>query len=135
MKIININENSSGLTVDNTSITVDNTSITVDMNNMSDSTIFSIKITPRFYTDEVKLRIKNEMTEVVTNQECSATTLNGVMIITFNLYDVKDGNSYEFEVSNTSDVLMWRGNVYATNQTDLQDFKLNRPNNRNIIKL
>lgn len=57
------------------------------------------------------------------------------MYIDFELFNVKDGNSYEFEVSDTSDVLMWRGNVYPTTQTDLQDFKLNRPNNRNIIKL
>lgn len=135
MKIINISGNTSGLTVDTTLITVDTTLFTVDLTNTANTNTFTINITPRFYVDEVNLRIKNEMTELVTNQVCTATTLNGIMYIDFELFNVKDGNSYEFEVSDTSDVLMWRGNVYATTQTDLQDFKLNRPNNRNIIKL
>lgn len=71
MKIINISGNTSGLTVDTTLITVDTTLFTVDLTNTANTNTFTINITPRFYVDEVNLRIKNEMTELVTNQVCT----------------------------------------------------------------
>jgi outer membrane protein assembly factor BamB len=136
MKILHINNNynSQPLTVDTTNITVDNTHITVDATIIGEPSTYSITITPREYPTEVKFILWDELLEQTISQECTVINASGYMEIPFILSDVNDGTSFEVTVNDLSDKLLWRGKLYCTNQTDMQEFKMNVPNASKIIK-
>jgi len=48
---------------------------------------------------------------------------------------LSEGASFETKVLDTDDKLLWRGKIYATSQTDLENYTLNPRNNNNIIRI
>lgn len=137
LKIIHISGiPESPLTVDSTLITADSTLITADqtvtMNTVDNNHV--LNVIPREYAEEVRLVMWNEMTSVSTEiDNIITTTTNGHLEIPFNHYFI-EGDSAETKVFDMDNKLIWRGKIYATSQTDLENFTLN-PTNSNIIKI
>lgn len=136
MKVITLNSGSQEvpLRADNTSITADNTDITADSTILVDDNFtYSIYITPREYFDLVDFQLINELDKSVTLfEDLEVETVNQLMKITFTKEDIKNNTTYRAYVFKSGD-LLWRGKVFATNQTDLQKFKMNLPDNNNKI--
>ena len=138
LKIIHISGlPESPLTVDSTLITADSTLITADqtvtMNTIDNNHVLSV--IPREYAEEVRLVMWNEMTSVSTQIDHIFTTpANGHLEIPFSHYFI-EGDSAETKVFNMDDKLIWRGKIYATSQTDLENFTLNPKNPNNVIKI
>jgi hypothetical protein len=82
-----------------------------------------IKIIPRINAEVVSIVIKNESkntTETIENIETNF--LNGYL--TFEITKtVLEAESFEYSVY--ADELIFRGKAFATNQTDLQNYKIN----------
>ena len=131
MIIINLNEGISGVTCDLTSITVDSTQITVDNNNTTLG--YTIKFIPRYFVEEVIVKFRNELTNVETIIETSMTQLNGLGYVIFS-FPIEDATSFELIVLNASnEELLFRGKAFATFQTDLENYKMTKPNENNKI--
>lgn len=133
IKVIKINEPFGyDLRADSTLITVDSTEITADQTNTAPPNTYILSVIPRFYTDEIKLKLLNEDTEEMTEIELPAEQVNGKLNIEFTM-DMKDGQSFETSVTDLSDKLMWRGKIYATLQEDLENFTLYPKTNNKIV--
>jgi hypothetical protein len=111
------------LTIDTTEITVDS-NITVDSTELVQS-IHTIKIGYRFWSNNPTLILTNEMTEVTTSYDLVAESLPGIMILNF-YHQFYDGDSYEITVLSPDEKLIYRGKLLATNQQDLQNYRLHR---------
>ncbi|WP_136465528.1 hypothetical protein [Flagellimonas onchidii] len=79
---------------------------------------------PRFQADTVKISLVNEFTEVHTDLELAATYSNGFMTVQLT-HDFSEGDNYTFEVTDTSDNLMYRGKIFITAQ-ESQNYNLNQ---------
>lgn len=135
IKIINISSIPEGpLTVDTTLVTADNTNITADQTVylVPGSNDHELKIIPRYYETELTMHLWNEFKQEETVLECTGTIDEGYLIIPFTLY-MTEGESFETKVFDSTNRTVWRGKLYATSQTDLQNFTLNPPGNNNII--
>ena len=137
MKIITIQDTIlSPLTADNTEITADDDSIRVDATYTAlPANTYMIIVTPRELVTSIKLKLINELTKVSVTLPLTVTNTNGKMYITFELDGVKEADTFKAVVTKTDDSLLWRGKVYATKQTNIQDFKINTPDSNNIIKM
>lgn len=135
MNVINLNTGLQTLTVDSTIITVDSTLITVDASYVEGDGLFSILITPRKFFPRMKLRLLNELTEKETIQECDAIKIKGLTRIFFSIDKAKEADSFEASVYDLNSNLLWRGKIFATAQENLQEYKMDKPNNNNIIEL
>ena len=82
-----------------------------------------LKIIPRYKVEECTINIRHELTDVLTTLENKAVFCdNGYSIIPFD-YQFKESGSYHIEI--LSDILtIWRGKAYATNETDIENYKL-----------
>jgi hypothetical protein len=88
----------------------------------SDS-VHSMHLIPRFQSDIIDLIIHDELKdEQTTIQGIETYCDNGYMFFEFQ-YTFREGGSYSMTVE--SDTLIWRGKAYATNETDLENYKLN----------
>jgi hypothetical protein len=134
MYILNIYPSiTSSITVDNTSINIDTTYITVDSEN-SASIVYTLKVIPREYKEEVVVNLYNELTSVNTIINCNTLNENNFMYVYIN-YEFQNDDLFETTITDVSGSLLWRGKVGATSQTDIQNYKLNVPDNNNIIKI
>jgi len=135
MKIININTTNS-LTVDSTLIKVDSTTITVDTTNTSVSGQTFI-ITMREEVDEVEMIFWNELKQTSRTITGLVTNLNGLSTISFNLTGLEEAESFEVTINKTDGSLLWRGKAFATSKdrAEIQDYKMNTPDNNNIITI
>ncbi len=132
IKIVEVSVNS--ITADNTEITADNIYLTADITlNELPVDNYMICITPRDMVDVVKLILTNELTKEVINQTVSVINSNGKMYITFIVENLKDGTTFRAVVNKEDNSLLWRGKVYATNQENIQNFKMNVPSTNNKI--
>jgi hypothetical protein len=137
IKVIHISDLPAGpFTVDTTLITADTTDYTADQTlyfepNQNDHVL---SIIPRFYETDVKLILWNEIKETRTVLNCIAVINDGFLDVPFS-YPLEEGDSLETTVTDMDDKLMWRGKIYATSQTDLENFTLNPKTNNNIIKI
>ena len=125
------------LTVDTTLITVDTTEITVDQTYIQTNQLY-IKIMPSSYPIDVNITFLNELTEVEYTEQCITVTTNGWMVVPFEYKEFKEGDSFEVWVRNLNGKQIWRGKVYVTDQTDLQNYELIpsiQNNNRKIYEL
>lgn len=90
-----------------------------------DNTIQEITIIPRLNSSSVSIVMKNESkntTEVFDNIE--TTYSSGYL--TFEIEKtVVESESFEYSVYGLDNELLFRGKAFATNQTDLQNYKLN----------
>ena len=88
-------------------------------------TTHSITIIPRLNASTISIVIKNEgknTTETIDN--ISTIFLNGYL--TFEITKtVLEQESFEYSVYNLDSELLFRGKAFATNQTDLQNYKIN----------
>jgi len=126
-KIINI-ENFGNLTVDSTLITVDNDIITVDTTTGADGYLFSVPY--RFFSSNVKFLIYDEFNDIETIIEVEAEDVNNYMEFNFN-FDFEDDKTYESKITDIDGKLIWRGKIYSTTQTDLQNYSINK-NDREV---
>ena len=134
LKVINIDSINQFLTVDNNVISVDSIEISVDATTLEQQE-HTIKVSYRYYLPEIKLVLWDELNEVKTVLPITVVAEPGLMVITFS-HLFKDGDSYEVKVLNpTNDDLVWRGKIFATVQTDLENYKLHKVVNNNIIKI
>jgi hypothetical protein len=134
MYIIKINNSGSlNITADSTVFTADSTELTADISNLDVSNMYVFSIIPRYFVDTVSVLFINELTKEETTQICQATDNKGLMNILFQ-YELKDNDLLDVTVyNNLNNDLLWRGKIGATSQNDIQNFKMNVPNNDNII--
>ncbi|MFS4469111.1 hypothetical protein [Maribacter sp. 2210JD10-5] len=79
---------------------------------------------PRYNAQNIVLNITDEQTETGTELELTATYLDGYMYANIS-YDFIEGGRYSYEVRDTENELMYRGKIFVTAQTDLQEYKVN----------
>lgn len=82
-----------------------------------------LKVIPRYNVENCTINIRHELTDALTKIENQRVYCeNGYIIVPF-AYQFKEGGSYHIEI--LSDILtIWRGKAYATNETDLENYKL-----------
>jgi hypothetical protein len=85
----------------------------------------SITIIPRLNASTISIVIKNESKNTTeTIEDISTTFLNGYL--TFEITKtVLEQESFEYSIYNLDSELLFRGKAFATNQTDLQNYKIN----------
>lgn len=85
----------------------------------------SITIIPRINASAISIVIKNESKNTTeTIEDISTTFVNGYL--TFEITKtVLEQESFEYSVYNLDSELLFRGKAFATNQTDLQNYKIN----------
>ena len=85
----------------------------------------SITIIPRINASEISIVIKNESKNTTeTIEDIETTFLNGYL--TFEITKtVLEQESFEYAVYGIDSELLFRGKAFATNQTDLQNYKIN----------
>lgn len=134
MIIIKMNNGLDPITVDSTQITVDDTSITVD-NNVSGfgGDGYRIQFIPRYYVENINVWLRNELNNEELSQTVTMTNLNGLCECILNIPNLEDNTTFEIVINDTDDNLLFRGKVFATTQDDLENYKLNVPNQNNKI--
>lgn len=135
MNIIRLNGASGdAITVDTTLITVDSTEITVDQANTLTPNTYNITLLPSKFYPTMKLVLINELTYEELEVDVTATQSRGYTTITFFLEGIKNNDSFEGKLYNTSKTEeIYRGKFFATNQTDLQEFTMTPKTNNKII--
>ena len=82
-----------------------------------------LKITPRYQTETCTILLRHELTDVLTTlEDLRVYCDNGYVIIPFE-FTFKEGGSYHIEIT-SDDLTIWRGKCYATEQTDIENYKL-----------
>lgn len=127
-----INSAGASITADSLEITADNTSVTADSITSTIVPLYFLEILPRFYTDTVKLYLVNELTGNEIETTCGATKTGNYLKISFNV-NFTESDSFSATVTDLDGKLMWRGKVFATSQQDIQQYKVNVPNNNNVL--
>ena len=70
--------------------------------------------------------LRDELRDTTTEIEILATYYqNSVLILIFDEPIFKEGQSFEITI-NENDILIYRGKAFATAQTDLENFELNK---------
>ena len=134
LKVIKINDFGEYLTVDNTNISVDNDIITVDAT-LTTQENYILRLPYRFFSSNIDFVLWDEIKEEETILPLSVTKESGAMVLSF-WFDFQDGQSFEAKVLSSGDgKLIWRGKLYSTTQQDLENFKLHKTTQNNIIKI
>ena len=86
---------------------------------------YQFRCAPRpFKGGVLTLTMRNEFTNVTnTINITDYGYFNGIMTINFSTPQLKEGESFEIELLEDGN-LLYRGKGYATEQTDLQNYKL-----------
>lgn len=83
----------------------------------------TMTLIPRFNSDIVNMIVHDELKDEQTEIEDIETFCdNGYMTFEFT-YIFREGGSYSITVEN--ETLIWRGKAYATDSTDLENYKVN----------
>lgn len=88
---------------------------------------YQFRCIPRGYNSGVITFFLRDETKDITH-EISATGVyyqNNVLILVFSVPIMTEGQSFEVTI-NEDDNLIYRGKAYATSQTDLENFELNK---------
>lgn len=141
LRVLNINPDTTGseieFTADNDLITIDTDIYTADQTLIEiggGNGAYNLVVPYRFFEVDVKLYMINELTNEDFLTELEAYDIgNGTLVVRFS-YDFEDGDSFESTIRNLDDELIWRGRIYSTDQTDLQNYKVNVPSGR-VIKI
>lgn len=80
---------------------------------------------PRIGLESFILEITNELRGNTDMMTINGTMFNNVFYGLFN-YTFKEGGSYELEVKDFDSKILFRGKVFATDEEDLQNYKLIR---------
>lgn len=140
LKVITIKEDGGGIsiedfTIDTTQVTSDTTEYTADQTIIyMDGSMKTMIVPYRSFSNKVILYIYDKMLRDEMYLELSVTDLGkGRMRLIFD-YDFKDGQTYEATIRDLNQKLLWRGRIFSTTQSDLQNFDINFSQN-NIIKI
>lgn len=135
MKIINIDDFSNDLSIDNTFISIDNDVITIDQT-VYDSGCYEIKLIPRILPNEgeiLRVNLRNELTgdiQVVDNYFNYHDNY-------FNLYltnvDLSFEGKYVIDII-LNDVIIYKGKLFVTNKNreDIQDYQVTKKINNKL---
>ena len=85
----------------------------------------SITIIPRLNASTISIVIKNEGKNITETIEDISTTYSSGYLTFEITKTVLDQESFEYSVYNLDSELLFRGKAFATNQTDLQNYKIN----------
>lgn len=80
---------------------------------------------PRNEKTNVLLKIRNELRNIENEIEVRGQMINGVFYGNFE-YNFKEGGTYEIDVFDLDTNLLFRGKAFATNENDLQNYKMIR---------
>jgi len=132
MKIINY-EGLGLITCDNALITCDNTLITCDATALINAA--TLKVIPREMVDEIHVTLYNELTFAGTTFTTTTSNSNGYMTFAVPIGGIKEGDSFEMTIrkDDSDGEIIYRDKAYATIVTDLENYKLNYPNNNGVI--
>jgi hypothetical protein len=85
-----------------------------------------IQIIPRFESTNISFSIRDEETDITSTSAIVTTYSNGYMSIPFTFdFTNSEGKSYEITVETAGGDLIYRGKIFITVQTDLQNYKMN----------
>lgn len=88
-----------------------------------DRTVHILKVIPRHNVEECSILIRHELTDVLTTIENKRVYCeNGYIIAPFD-FQFKEGGSYHIELL-TDSLTIWRGKAYATDENDIENYKL-----------
>lgn len=76
-------------------------------------TIHTLKIIPREYVSTATMILRNELRQTETTHTLTCTNVGGYLTAEFT-QTMTEGQSFEFEVYDTNDNLLYRGKAYAT---------------------
>ena len=88
---------------------------------------YQFKCIPRGYNSGViTFFLRDELKDITHEIEVTGVYYqNGILVLIFDDYIMKEGQSFEI-VINENDELIYRGKAFATTQTDLENFELNK---------
>jgi hypothetical protein len=88
---------------------------------------YQFKCIPRFYNGgELTFFLRDELRDITYNIDfLSVSYSNNILILDFDEPILIEGQSFEITI-NKDDVLIYRGKAFATAQTDLENFQLNK---------
>ena len=132
MLIIKTSDFRKDLTVDTTDISVDTTLYTTDATILINEEGLSVKFVPRYFVQECELILRNELTDVIETRTLEMINDNGIAVLIFD-GDIKDATSFEMTVNDLTGKLLYRGKAFATTQTDIQQYTMNKRVNNKII--
>jgi hypothetical protein len=88
---------------------------------------YQFKCIPRNYNEgEITFLMRDELRDITYNiVPLTINYVNNILIFQFGEPELKEGQSFEITI-NEDDVLIYRGKAFATAQTDLENFELNK---------
>lgn len=89
------------------------------------STPQTLVFIPRDNKANILLVITDESTSVETEFTLSTTYNNGYMSVSLS-YDFEEGGSYTYESFDLEGNLLYRGKIFSTAQTDLENYNINQ---------
>lgn len=89
------------------------------------NTTHEFKIIPRIYDlYNVTLELYNEVTGIISNEVLTKTLVNGFLECSFDK-EVSNNSSFRIKIyNNSNDTVYYKGKIFFTNQTDLQNFRI-----------
>ena len=97
------------------------------MNIFNITSPYKLNCIPRSYNEGViTLYLRDELKDLTHDISVNSIYYqNGILMLEFSDITLKEGQSFEI-VINENDNLIYRGKAYATAQTDLENFELNK---------
>jgi hypothetical protein len=88
---------------------------------------YQFKCIPRpFNTLNFTFLMRDELRDITYDIEyLTVSYSNNILTFQFDQFELKEGQSFEITI-NEDDVLIYRGKAFATAQTDLENFELNK---------
>lgn len=88
---------------------------------------YQFKCIPRNYNEgEITFLMRDELRDITYNiVPLTINYVNNILIFQLGEPELKEGQSFEITI-NEDDVLIYRGKAFATAQTDLENFELNK---------
>lgn len=83
----------------------------------------TITIIPRYEVSDATLTLLNEETQVLNTFAVEPTFSFGYLTMTFEL-TVQESESFNLEIKDKSNNVVFRGKAFATDTTDLENYKL-----------
>lgn len=82
-----------------------------------------IRIIPRQYVETGKMTIRHELTGAISEIILTCATVSGYLTAPFS-FEFVEGGSYEIELTDTEENMLYRGKAYATAKEHLRNYHL-----------
>jgi hypothetical protein len=88
---------------------------------------FTFKCIPQYYNSGIiTLFLRDELKNITTNIDIDSVAYqNFILYVTFSDFTMIEGQSFEVTVKE-NDVITYIGKAYATSQTDLENYQMNK---------